>query len=93
MSQAHKKRKPLRRRQGQEGIGLRLDDSGFPTAVKQKGRKMLSKRQTMRMGELLGESQRLLTPPQGLHGIAQTPQCVGRIDKAMHPRRPAMAER
>jgi hypothetical protein len=63
MSQGPKKRKPLRRRQGQEGIGLCLHDSGFPTAVKQKGRKMPGECQTMRMGELLSQGQRLLTPP------------------------------
>jgi putative transposase len=70
---SHKKRKSLRCCQGQEGIRLRLDDSGLPTAVKQKGRKVLSERQTMRMGELLGQSQRLLTPPYGPHRIAQAP--------------------
>ena len=37
------------------------------------------------MGQLLGQGQCLLTPPQGLRRIAQAPQRVGRIDQARTP--------
>ena len=38
------------------------------------------------MGLRLGHGQRLLTPPDGLRRIAQTPQCGGRYGQASHPR-------
>ena len=53
----------------------------------QPGCKVLSHRQTIGMGELLGLGQRLLTPPHGLRRIAETPQrvappCTGTLPQA-----------
>jgi hypothetical protein len=85
--------KSLRRRQGQEGVGLRLNRWRLTAAVIQVSCKELGHRQAMGMGQHLGLGQRLLTPPYGLRRIAQAPQRVSSHGKAPHPRRHAMAER
>ena len=51
----------------------------------QEGRKVQGMRETVGMGECLGQGQRLLAPPQGLRRIAQTPQRERRIGQAPHP--------
>ena len=89
----HEERKPLRRRQGQQGLGLRLDRWHLVAAVMQVARPVLGQGQTMGMGQLLGQSQRLLTPPHCLFRIAQAPQREGHTDKTRHPRHHAMVER
>ena len=61
-------------------------------AVMQVGCPVLGERQTIGMGQRLGQGQGLLTPLHGLRRIAQAPQRDGRIGQAPHPRRLAMAE-
>ncbi len=61
--------------------------------VMQEGRKVLGVRETVGMGDFLGQGQRLLAPPQGLRRIAETPQRERRIGQAPHPWRLTKTER
>ena len=67
---SYHERKLLRGRQGQQGLGVRLDHRGVPAAVMQEGRKIPGEQQTRSMGECLGLGQRLLAPLHGLHWVA-----------------------
>ena len=80
-----KQGKPLRGRQGQQGVGLRLERGRLTVAVKQDGRPLLGEPESKGMGQRLGQGQRLLRPQPGLRLIAQTPQGLGRRDQAPHP--------
>ena len=66
-------RKPLRCRQGQHGLGLRLDRRHLTAAVLQDGGHDLGVRQTVGMIEPLGEAQGILTPLDSWVREAQTP--------------------
>ncbi len=56
----HPLRKLLRRCQGQQGVGLHLDRRCLAAAAMQEDRIELSGRQTIGMGQCLGQRQRLL---------------------------------
>src|SRR4030095_16705391 len=88
----HIELQPLRCRQGQERLGLRLDHWSFLTALLQEAGQVLGDRQAMRMGQLLGEGQRLLPPLEGLRRKAQAPEREGGMAEVPYPRRRVMVE-
>src|SRR5215470_4013816 len=89
----HMERKPLRRRQGQKGGGLRLHRRPLTAAVMEPGRKVLGYPLAIGMDERLGQGQCLLTPLHGLRRIAETPEHVGGHGQAPDPWCQALAER
>lgn len=72
---------------------MRLDGRQLAAAVMQVGGQVMDQPLTLRMLELLGERQGLLTPVEGLLWIAQGPECGRRIRQARHLRRDALVER
>jgi hypothetical protein len=78
-------REPVLSRQGQQGLGVRLDRLPLPSFDMESSTKAQRLNQTVGMRQCMRHGQRLLTPLHGLVRIAQRPQGPGHQGAEGHP--------